>query len=56
MSEREQFMATIKQMWLNMGRNENTWNAVHDWDELFRLSGGKADAAVWAFDEALRCE
>ncbi|WP_447651034.1 hypothetical protein [Pseudomonas abietaniphila] len=49
-------MATIKKMWINIGRSEKSWDAVHDWEELFRLSGRKADAAPWAFNEALRCE
>lgn len=56
MSDRQKFMANIRQMWLNIGRSEISLNAVHDWNELFQLSGGKADAAVWAFEEALRCE
>lgn len=56
MSEREQFMATVKQMWLNLGRPEACWDAVHDWDFYFRLGGCRADAAVWAFNDALQCE
>ena len=56
LSQRELFMATIKRMWANIGRPEVTWDAVHDWDELFRIGGYKADAAAWAFEEAIRCE
>lgn len=56
MSEREQFMATIKRMWLNLGRPEACWDAVHDWPLYFRIGGYLADAAVESFEDALRCE
>ena len=56
MSEREQFMATVKQMWLNLGRPEACWDAVHDWDFYFRLGACRADAAVDSFNDALQCE
>lgn len=56
MSQREQFMSTIKEMWINLGRPGVSWDAVHDWDYYFRLCGGRADGAVWAFEDALQCE
>ena len=56
MSEREQFMATIKRMWLNLGRPVACWDAVHDWSLYFRIGGYRADAAVESFEDALRCE
>lgn len=56
MSEREKFMSIVKQMWLNMGRPEASWNAVHDWDYMFRMYGSRADGAVDAFKECLGCE
>ena len=39
MSERQAFMAAIKRMWLNLGRPEASWDAVHDWDYYFRQRG-----------------
>lgn len=56
MSQRELFMAAIKRMWINIGRSEASWDAVHDWDYYFRLCEGRADGAVWAFEDALQCE
>lgn len=56
MSEREEFMSKIKRMWVNMGRSENTWDAVHDWQYYFELSGRKADGALESFNDALQCE
>jgi hypothetical protein len=48
-------MAAIKRMWINLGRTENTWDAVHDWDLYFR-QGARADVAHIAFQDALECE
>lgn len=56
MSQRDEFMARVKRMWLNIGRSENTWDAVHDWDLYFRLCGCRADGAVESFNDALQCE
>lgn len=56
MSEREEFMAAIKRMWLNLGRSENTWDVVHDWELYFNLCGRKAEGATAAFADALECE
>lgn len=56
MSERAKFMATIKQMWLNLGRPTACWDAVHDWELYFRLGDRRADAAVDSFNDALQCE
>ena len=55
MSERQAFMAAIKRMWLNLGRSESSWDAVHDWDLYFR-QGFRADDAHIAFQDALQCE
>lgn len=56
MTEHAQFMATIKRMWLTLGRPSACWDAVHDWELYFRLGGFRADAAVDSFEDALRCE
>lgn len=56
MNERDEFMARVKRMWLNMGRSEKTWDAVHDWDLYFRISGCRADGALESFNDALQCE
>ncbi|MBM6442349.1 hypothetical protein JQF37_01735 [Pseudomonas sp. MIL9] len=55
MSERQAFMAAIKRMWLNLGRPEASWDAVHDWDYYFR-QGVRADDAHIAFQDAINCE
>ena len=55
-SERERFMATIKRMWLDLGRSEASWDAVHDWDYYFVICERKAEGAPQAFEDALRCE
>lgn len=56
MSERKTFMAAIKRMWLNLGRPEASWDAVHDWELYFRLCGCRADGALASFEDALQCE
>lgn len=56
MSERDEFMATIKRMWINTGRSENSWDAVHDWQYYFMVCGYRADGAVESFNDALQCE
>jgi hypothetical protein len=55
MTERQAFMAAIKRMWLNLGRPESSWDAVHDWDLYFR-QGARVDDAHIAFQDALQCE
>jgi hypothetical protein len=53
--ERKAFMDRIKSMWINLGRPETAWNAVHDWDYYFD-QGCRADGAPEAFQDALECE
>lgn len=55
MNERQSFLAAIRSMWLNLGRPEACWDAVHDWDLYFR-QGARADSAHIAFQDALECE
>lgn len=55
MSAKAEFLASIKRMWLNLGRPEACWDAVHDWDLYFRLGARASDAQI-AFQDALNCE
>lgn len=53
--ERKAFMDRIKRMWINLGRPEASWDAVHDWNYYFD-QGCREDGAPEAFQEALQCE
>jgi|LNAP01.1.fsa_nt_gb hypothetical protein len=52
---RKAFMDRIKKMWVDLGRPEASWDAVHDWDYYFD-QGCRADGAPEVFQEALQCE
>lgn len=54
-TEKEQFFAAIREIWVNHGRPAGAWNALHDWGLYFDM-GYRAPTARAAFDDALQCE
>ena len=52
-SEREKFYSRIREIWVNHGRPEAAWDALHDWDYYFDL-GYRTFTAHEAFADALR--